>query len=199
MIVIEFWLELHPLQWRHNERDGMLDHRRLDCLLNCVFEAQIQGNIKAPCHWPVWGEFTVHRWIPRTKGQWRGFFSICWRHHEMCSYVSTWQINWLRQWLGTELATNHYLKSMSHSLTYDISKVNSLTLCDAYIVYTLVKWVVIISGNGLLPGVVLWTNVNLLSIRTNSNQILIQTQNAFGNDICTMLAILYRVLSRQLS
>ena len=26
-------------------------------------------NIKAPRHWPLWGEFTGDRWIPRTKGQ----------------------------------------------------------------------------------------------------------------------------------
>ena len=25
------------LQWRHSERDGVLNHRRLDCLLNCLF------------------------------------------------------------------------------------------------------------------------------------------------------------------
>ena len=25
------------LQWRHNERDGVLTHRRLDCLLNRLF------------------------------------------------------------------------------------------------------------------------------------------------------------------
>ena len=28
-------------------------------------------NIKAPRHWPLWGEFTGDRWIPLTKGQWR--------------------------------------------------------------------------------------------------------------------------------
>ena len=27
----------HPLQRRHNERDGVSNHRRLDCLLNCLF------------------------------------------------------------------------------------------------------------------------------------------------------------------
>ena len=32
-------------------------------------QAQIKENIKAPRHWPLWGEFTSHRWIPRTKGQ----------------------------------------------------------------------------------------------------------------------------------
>ena len=31
--------------------------------------AQIKENIKAPRHWPLWGEFTGDRWIPRTNGQ----------------------------------------------------------------------------------------------------------------------------------
>ena len=35
-------------------------------------QAHIKENIKAPCHWPLWGEFTDDRWIPLTKGQWRG-------------------------------------------------------------------------------------------------------------------------------
>ena len=26
------------LQWRHNEHDGVSDHRRYDCLLNCLFK-----------------------------------------------------------------------------------------------------------------------------------------------------------------
>ena len=26
-------------------------------------------SVKAPRHWPLWGEFTGDRWIPRTKGQ----------------------------------------------------------------------------------------------------------------------------------
>ena len=32
-------------------------------------QAQIKENIKAPRHWPLWGEFTGDRWIHRTKGQ----------------------------------------------------------------------------------------------------------------------------------
>ena len=35
-------------------------------------QAYIKENIKAPRHWPLWGEFTGDRWIPRTKGQLRG-------------------------------------------------------------------------------------------------------------------------------
>ena len=32
-------------------------------------QVQIKENIKAPRHWPLWGECTGDRWIPRTKGQ----------------------------------------------------------------------------------------------------------------------------------
>ena len=37
-----------------------------------VYSAQIKENIKVPCHWPLWGELTGHRWIPLTRGQQRG-------------------------------------------------------------------------------------------------------------------------------
>ena len=35
-------------------------------------QTQIKENTKAPRHWPLCGEFTGDRWIPRTNGQWRG-------------------------------------------------------------------------------------------------------------------------------
>ena len=53
----------------YTEHDGVSNQRRLDCLLNLFVQAQIKENIKAPRHWPLWGEFTSDRWIPRTKGQ----------------------------------------------------------------------------------------------------------------------------------
>ena len=53
------------LRWRHNECDGVSNHQPHDCLL----KAQIKENIKPPRHWPLWGEFTGDRRIPRTKGQ----------------------------------------------------------------------------------------------------------------------------------
>ena len=43
-----FRFTLGTLQWHHNEGDGVSNNRRL---------------------WPLWGEFTGDRWIPRTKGQ----------------------------------------------------------------------------------------------------------------------------------
>ena len=45
------------LPWRHNERHGVSNHWRQDCLLNRFFQTQI-----------MWKD----RWIPRTKGQLRG-------------------------------------------------------------------------------------------------------------------------------
>ena len=58
-----------PLQWCHQERDGVSNHQPNDCLLNHLFRRRTKKNTKAPCHWPLWGEFTSDRWIPRTKGQ----------------------------------------------------------------------------------------------------------------------------------
>ena len=46
----------YPLQWRHNECDGVSNHQPHDCLLKRLFKVQIKENIK-------------DRWIPRTKGQ----------------------------------------------------------------------------------------------------------------------------------
>ena len=72
-----------PLQWCYNERNGVLNHRYLDCLLNHLFKCK-KENIKAPRHWPLWGESTGDRWIPLTKASNAENVSIWWRHHECC-------------------------------------------------------------------------------------------------------------------
>ena len=62
---IHLWLRACiTLQWRHKERDGVSNHQPHDCF----FKVQIKENIKAPRHWPMWGEFTGDQWIPCTKG-----------------------------------------------------------------------------------------------------------------------------------
>ena len=60
------------LRWRHNGPDSDSNHQPHDCLLNRFIQTQIKENIKAPRHWPLCGEFTGDRWIPRTNGQQRG-------------------------------------------------------------------------------------------------------------------------------
>ena len=49
--------------------DTVSNHQPRDCLLNRLFKAQIKESIQTPRHWPLWGEFTDDRWIPRTEGQ----------------------------------------------------------------------------------------------------------------------------------
>ena len=56
------------LQWRHNGRDGVSNHQHHSPLFAHTF-IQIKENVKAPRHWPLWGEFTGGRWIPRIKDQ----------------------------------------------------------------------------------------------------------------------------------
>ena len=44
-------------------------------------QTQIKESIKAPRHWPLCGEFTGDRWIPRPKASNAENVSISWRHH----------------------------------------------------------------------------------------------------------------------
>ena len=63
------------LLWRHNWRNSVSNHQHHDCFLKRLFRrSSKQTNIKAPRHWPLWGEFTGDRWSLRTNGQLRGFF-----------------------------------------------------------------------------------------------------------------------------
>ena len=49
------------LQWRHNERDGVLNHRRLDCLLDSFVQKTSKLRVTDLCagNSPVAGEFPV--------------------------------------------------------------------------------------------------------------------------------------------
>ena len=61
------WKLDYALQWRHKRRDGVSNHQ-----LQPFIQTQINGNIKAPRHWPLCGEFNGDRWIPRINGQLHG-------------------------------------------------------------------------------------------------------------------------------
>ena len=60
MLVTSWWA-----RWRLKSRGSWV-------FTQPFVQAQIKEKIKAPRQWPLWGEFTGDRWIPRTKGQWRG-------------------------------------------------------------------------------------------------------------------------------
>ena len=55
-------------------------------------QARIKGNIKAPRHWPLCGEFTGDRWIPRTGASNAENVSIWWRHHDCNQGLILWSM-----------------------------------------------------------------------------------------------------------
>ena len=69
-----------PLQWRHNEHDGISNHQPYDCLLNRLFRRRSKKTLKlrvtSPCagNSPVTGEFPAQRASNAEN------VSIWWRH-----------------------------------------------------------------------------------------------------------------------
>ena len=53
------------LQWRHN---GRFKSPASLLFTQPFIKAQIKEKTKALRHWPLWGEFTGHLWIPRENG-----------------------------------------------------------------------------------------------------------------------------------
>ena len=60
---------LYILHWHHNGPRWRLKSPASPILTQLFIRAQIKEDIKAPRHWPLCGEFTGDRWIPRTNGQ----------------------------------------------------------------------------------------------------------------------------------
>ena len=71
----------YALQWRDNERDGVLNHQSHDCLLNRLFSRKSKKTSKLRVtglcegNSPVTGEFPAHRASNAEN------VSIWWRHH----------------------------------------------------------------------------------------------------------------------
>ena len=80
-----------------------------------------QRKIKAPRHWPLWGEFTGDRWIPRTRISIAENISIWWRHHAQLAVkkrVMSWELR---------LHSHNIIKSRQWCLTHICHNASSLT------------------------------------------------------------------------
>ena len=69
------------LQWRHNERDGVSNHRRLDCLLNRLFRHRTKKTSKFHVTGLCEGNLPVTSGFPSQMASNTENVSIRWRHH----------------------------------------------------------------------------------------------------------------------
>ena len=93
LISLNMWLCI-SLQWRHNERDGVSNHRCLHCLFNCWFwwrskkTSKIRVTGLCAGNSPVTGEFPAQK-ISNVED-----VSIWWRHHggDVAIYYKIWSM-----------------------------------------------------------------------------------------------------------
>ena len=75
------------LQWRHNERDVVSNHRRLDCLLNRLFRRRSKKTQKLLVTGLCTGNLQMTGGFPSQRASSAENVSIWWRHHgEICEF-----------------------------------------------------------------------------------------------------------------
>ena len=75
------FVNLVSLQWRHNERDGVSNHQRLDYLLNCLFRRRSKKTSKIRVTGLCKGNSSVAVEFPAQRASDAENVSIWWRHH----------------------------------------------------------------------------------------------------------------------
>ena len=68
-----------PLNWRHNDHDGVSNPQPNGCLLNRLFRRR--SKLKAPRHWPLCGEIIGTGEFPAQRASYAENVSVWWRHH----------------------------------------------------------------------------------------------------------------------
>ena len=83
-----------PLQWRRNERDGVSNHRRLDCLLIRLIRRRSRKTSKLRVNGLCKGNPPVTDGFPSQRTSNAQNVSIRWRHHVFLQYwygrVTVW-------------------------------------------------------------------------------------------------------------
>ena len=112
------------LQWRHNERNGISNHQRLDFCSTVCYGAD-QRKHRSSATLAFVGGTAGDRWIPITKGQWRGW----------CSHLMTTHDNW---------------SSANKDTVKDMVKIMVLQECGLVTSYGYIDMVHTGSGNALI-------------------------------------------------
>ena len=121
------------LQWRHNEHDGISNHRCLDCLLNRVLRHRSKKASKlcitglCAGNLPVTGEFPAQRASNAEN------VSIWWRHHEM-------------RWIDLLTHWRRWYRVLACSLYFALQlTTRELILCERYVyVIGCICWIMLI-------------------------------------------------------
>ena len=85
---------LVALQWRHNEHDGVSNHRRLHCFLNCWFRRWSKETSKLRVTGLCEGNSPLPREFPAQKTSNAVSVPIWWRHHRNTRANRRWWIWW---------------------------------------------------------------------------------------------------------
>ena len=121
-------------QWRHNGRDGVSNHWRLECLFKRLFRRRSKKTSKlciaGPCagNSPVTGEFPAQR-----ASNAENVF-IWWCHHGM--WISNTEISFTQPWRHWLIET---IDPCSRSHVTNASQFPWHRLCDTYITYQIRK------------------------------------------------------------
>ena len=73
----------HPLQWRHNERDGISNHQPQDCLLNRLFRRWSKRTSKLRVTGLCEGNSALTGEFPSQRASNAENVSIWWRHRDL--------------------------------------------------------------------------------------------------------------------
>ena len=170
------WLE-NALQWRHNERNGVSNHRRPDCLLNRLFGCRSKKTSKLGVTSLCEGNQPVTGGFPTQRASNAENVSIWLRH---C--VMQCRRNGIGPW---GIRNNYWTKGITTEMPFDHNCGNVFMCSTDYLTHWgrvthiyVGKLTIIGSDNGLSPGrrqAIIWTNAGILLIRpigTNFSEIL---------------------------
>ena len=89
----------YTLQWRHNYRDGISNHLRLDCLLNRLFRRISKKTSKLRVTGLGEGNSLVTGEFPAQRASKAENVSIWWRHHEIFKALGDISVRGYQFWL----------------------------------------------------------------------------------------------------
>ena len=94
----------NSLQWRHPERDGVANHRRLDCSLNRLFRPRSNKTSNTGlCE----GKLPVNSEFPAQRTSNAENVSIWWRHHETYITSKSGTLIWTEIKMYRGIITSH--------------------------------------------------------------------------------------------